>query len=98
MIVNELATKLDLEIIAGEDGNSKEVTGCYIGDLLSVVMSKAKEGHVWLTIQNHINIVAVSSLVNISCIIITEGFILDDNQGNLWNYTVRFKKPLLTVH
>ena len=22
-----------------------------------------------------------------------EGFVLDDNQGNLWNYTVRFKKP-----
>jgi len=23
-----------------------------------------------------------------------EGFVLDDNLGNLWNYTVRFKKPL----
>ncbi len=22
-----------------------------------------------------------------------EGFVLDDNVGNLWNYTVRFKKP-----
>ena len=22
-----------------------------------------------------------------------EGFALDDNQGNLWNYTIRFKKP-----
>lgn len=22
-----------------------------------------------------------------------EGFILEDNQGNLWNYTVRFRKP-----
>ncbi len=22
-----------------------------------------------------------------------EGFVLDNNQGNLWNYTVRFKKP-----
>jgi len=24
-----------------------------------------------------------------------EGFVLDDNLGNLWNYTVRFRKPLL---
>ncbi len=23
-----------------------------------------------------------------------EGFMLDDTQGNFWNYTVRFKKPL----
>lgn len=23
-----------------------------------------------------------------------EGFVMDDNLGNLWNYTVRFKKPL----
>ena len=22
-----------------------------------------------------------------------EGFVVDDNSGNLWNYTVRFKKP-----
>jgi hypothetical protein len=23
-----------------------------------------------------------------------EGFIFEDTQGNFWNYTVRFKKPL----
>ncbi len=23
-----------------------------------------------------------------------EGFVLDDNLGNFWNYTIRFKKPL----
>ena len=24
----------------------------------------------------------------------SEGFVLDDSQGNLWNYTVRFRKPV----
>jgi ubiquinone/menaquinone biosynthesis C-methylase UbiE len=25
----------------------------------------------------------------------SEGFVLDGNSGNLWDYTVRFKKPLV---
>ncbi|NLJ58093.1 MAG: serine kinase [Tissierellia bacterium] len=50
-----------------------EVKGVYIGDLLSIVMSKAKENYVWITIQTHMNIVAVAQLLDLSCIIVVEG-------------------------
>lgn len=50
-----------------------EFENVYIGDLLSVVMSKAKENSVWLTIQTHLNIVAVAELVEFKCIILVEG-------------------------
>lgn len=50
-----------------------EVNGVYIGDLLSVVMGKAKEGQIWLTIQTHLNIIAVASLLEMSAIIVVEG-------------------------
>ena len=51
----------------------------YIGDMLSVVMSHAKEGDVWLTVQTNVNIVAVSALVGIACIIVVEGMEPDED-------------------
>ncbi len=50
----------------------REVSGVYIGDLLSWVMSSAKCDNVWLTIMSNINVIAVASLVDVSCIILTE--------------------------
>ena len=72
MVTSELAKKLQLEIVsAGE--TDKEITGCYIGDMLSVVMSRAEEGDVWLTVQANVNIDAVAVLTGVSAIIIVEG-------------------------
>ncbi len=44
----------------------------YTSDLLSCVMAGAKKGAVWVTLQAHLNIVAVAALLEMSAIIITE--------------------------
>lgn len=77
MTVNELKEKLDLTVVALPDGD-REVTGCYIGDLLSWVMGAAKTGDVWLTIMSNINIVAVAALCDTASIILVEGVAVDD--------------------
>ncbi|PKM50241.1 MAG: hypothetical protein CVV02_12180 [Firmicutes bacterium HGW-Firmicutes-7] len=74
MIVNDIVEKIDLKVVAGEKQLNKEVNSGFVGDLLSVVMGKAKEGCAWITIQGHLNIVAVASLVDVACIIVSEGF------------------------
>ena len=51
----------------------KEIESGYVGDLLSWVMANADNGCAWVTIQTHINIVAVASLLEMACIIIPEG-------------------------
>lgn len=51
----------------------KDITGVYIGDLLSLVMAKAKRGNIWLTVQTHLNVVAVASLLELACVIFVEG-------------------------
>ena len=48
----------------------KEITGCYCGDLLSWVMSRAKEGDAWLTVMGNVNAVAVAVLMASLIIII----------------------------
>jgi DRTGG domain len=64
---------LSLEVGAGADRLDREVSGGYACDLLSYVMARAKEGDIWVTIQGHMNIVAVASLINLAGIIVTEG-------------------------
>ncbi len=77
MKVCELAEKLNLEVVNMAEGDA-EVTGCYIGDMLSVVMSKAEEGDVWLTVQANVNIAAVAALTGCAAIIIVEGMTADN--------------------
>lgn len=71
MTVSKLCELLSLEYVNCAD--DCEVTDCYIGDMLSVVMSSAPEGAAWLTVQTNINITAVSVLAGIACVIIVEG-------------------------
>lgn len=70
--------ELKLEDVTKLD-NKNLVTTAYIGDLLSLVMAKAEENSVWLTIQTHLNIIAVAELVDISCIIIVENMDIDED-------------------
>lgn len=77
MTVNEMAEKLSLTPLTVPDGD-REVEGGYIGDLLSWVMGRAQSGNVWITIMSNLNIVAVASLADVSCIVLAEGVTLDE--------------------
>jgi len=73
MTLQEIIAKLDLTLLTNpKDFASIRPTGGYASDLLSCVMAGAKPGNLWLTIQAHINIVAVASLNDLTAVIITE--------------------------
>ena len=50
-----------------------EVTCAYAGDLLSDVMGHAGEDSVLITVQNHLNTIAVCTLAGINIIVICHG-------------------------
>ncbi|MBQ9780089.1 MAG: hypothetical protein IJW00_04000 [Clostridia bacterium] len=77
MTVNELIKSLSLVPVTLPDGD-REVEGVYIGDLLSWVMGRAQSGNAWVTIMSNLNIVAVATLADVSCIILAEGVTLDE--------------------
>lgn len=80
MTVNELQKELDLTYLCGEAiAPEKEIEGCYCGDLLSWVMSRAESGNVWLTVMGNVNSIGVAVLADISCIILTENAPLDED-------------------
>jgi len=78
MTMNDLVTRFDLQVAAGEQGLERKIQDGYCGDLLSEIMANAPEGCVWLTIQGHQNIVAVAVLREMAGIIITGGQKPDD--------------------
>ena len=77
MTVKDIAKKLNLTPVCDNENTDRDVTGCYIGDLLSLVMSKAQSGDVWITIQGNINVPAVASLTDSAMVIIAENMKLD---------------------
>ena len=60
----------------------RDISGVYIGDLLSWVMGRAESGDAWITIMSNLNILAVASLADTSCIILAEGVTLDSEVIN----------------
>ena len=55
------------------------IESVYIGDLLSFVMANGKEGALWLTVQKHINVIAVAELNDFAGIIFVQNSYPDDD-------------------
>ena len=81
MDVKNLVEELGLKVLCGEN-LEREICGCYCGDLLSWVMSRANEGDVWLTVMGNINSVGVAVLADVACIVLTENAALDEDALN----------------
>lgn len=73
MTVQELTEKLGLAVCCGADLSRRSITGGYAGDLLSDVMANSKAGDVWITMQVHVNIIAVAVLKELAAIILVNG-------------------------
>lgn len=72
-----LIESLNLKVYA--KGRDFEIKNGYTCDLLSVVMANCPENSIWVTVQRHINIVAVASLREIRAIIISQGISPEEN-------------------
>ena len=75
MKLESIARELDLTnltpTLAG--AATAEVTAGYASDLLSDVLANAPEGGVLVTLQVHLNVVAVASHAELSAVIFTSG-------------------------
>ena len=76
MTVKELANVCNLNTVVMPCPD-KEIDGVYVGDLLSWVMGRAEAGCVWITIMSNVNVMAVASLTDVSCVLLAEGVTLD---------------------
>ncbi len=68
MTAQEICTKINGKIAV--DAVNASAESVYVGDLLSDVMGHAGEGCVLVTIQNHLNTIAVCTLVGCRVLVI----------------------------
>ena len=71
--LKEIVEKLHLEPVSPGRSLDRPVAGGYASDLLSCVMKGAKKDDVWVTLQSHVNVIAVASLIGLAAVIMTEG-------------------------
>ena len=71
MKLSEVLQKTGLKLMT--ELEDKEVTGVFISDMLSDVMTNAKPGDLWLTVQTHKNTISAANLVDVSAILVTHG-------------------------
>ena len=71
MKIQDIVKALGCEVLA--EGNNEDVTAGYTSDLLSDVMGNCPEGSIWITIQRHMNVIAVAQLKRIVAILMVNG-------------------------
>jgi hypothetical protein len=71
--VADAAEKIEGTIVAGAAASNREIQGGYVSDLLSDVMANSCEGDLWVTLQKHVNIVAVAQLNGLAGIVLVNG-------------------------
>jgi hypothetical protein len=70
--LHQVIEALKLEPLTPHE-KDRPIQGGYASDLLSCVMAGARQHYVWVTLQAHMNVVAVASLLGLTAVIITEG-------------------------
>jgi hypothetical protein len=74
MTVAEAARLLEGTILAAPEGAAaRQLAGGHVSDLLSEVIANAGEGFLWVTLQRHVNVVAVAELKQLACVVLVDG-------------------------
>jgi predicted transcriptional regulator len=96
MNLKEMAARLGLQALTADliDSEHTEITKAHASDLLSDVLANAPAGGVLLTIQVHLNVIAVAVHATQAAVIFTSGMVPDDA---VRDKAVEEKIPLFTT-
>ncbi|HHT14581.1 MAG TPA: AraC family transcriptional regulator [Clostridiales bacterium] len=76
MTIEHLCTLIEGKPLTTLDTDRTVVSG-YTCDLLSWVMAKGSPDAAWITVQTHMNVVAVAALHDMACIILPENITME---------------------
>ena len=78
MTVKELETLIGAKNMTPDAPGDTPVTCGYACDLLSWVMAHGAAGMAWITVQTHMNVIAVASLMEMAAVIVPEGVEMEE--------------------
>ena len=78
MTIQELIDLTGAKDLTPDTDKGAAVSCGYTCDLLSWVMAHGEAGMAWITVQTHMNVVAVATLHDMACVIVPEGAAIPD--------------------
>ncbi|MBE5783612.1 MAG: AraC family transcriptional regulator [Clostridiales bacterium] len=78
MKVCDLLPLIEAENLTPSVATDREITCGYACDLLSWVMAHGDEGMAWVTVQTHMNVIAVAVLADMACVIMPENIAMEE--------------------
>ena len=78
MKVSELQTLIGATSLTPEITEDREISCGYTCDLLSWVMAHGDEGMAWVTVQTHLNVIAVAVLSDMACVVLPEDIRMEE--------------------
>ena len=79
MDIQGLVTLTGAKVLTEKTDLTRAVECGYSCDLLSWVMAHGKHGMAWITVQTHMNVVAVATLMEMAAVIVPEGIAVTDD-------------------
>ncbi len=79
--LREICNALDLELLTPQIGDllEREISEGYVSDLLSDVLANAPKGSMLVTLQTHINVIAVCVHAELSSVIFIQNRMPEEN-------------------
>ena len=71
MKLKDIVDALKFDVITGADALEVDITRGYASDLMSDVIANAAQDDIWVTMQVHMNVVAIASMKEIGAIVLT---------------------------
>ena len=81
MKLNDLIGLIDAKVLV-EGNEDTEISCGYTCDLLSWVMAHGEPGMAWVTVQTHLNVIAVAVLSEMACVILPESIEMEQESLN----------------
>jgi hypothetical protein len=78
MSLQDIVLSLQLKILSGNENLARVVNCACVSDMLSDVMSKAPAGCLWVTNQNHENVIAIAFFKELAGIIFPAQIVPDE--------------------
>lgn len=71
MKLREITARLNLQVLVGERALNRGVSSGYCSDMISDFMANSTPGWLWLTLQTHMNVIAVAFRTGAAVVILT---------------------------
>jgi len=76
MTVKQITEELGLKVLV-QGRQDASIAGCYVCDLLSLVMANGVRQGAWITVQTHVNTIAVATLLDLACLIVPQNISIE---------------------